>query len=196
MVVLSQVCASRPAVPSNCAGCSRRLFTAAVATAAVATSPSGAGAARSPPAPVTDRNGAVVTMDGWLKSHSTDTPDLVLGLDGEPHFLLTTSIGGERTLQPYSLRASCTHLGCLVQPDPLTGGFSCPCHGSRCAPRSHTPSSPPPQLSAFGSSRDGCARICRCFRWLGDSRARSHSAQAGTRRGARRRDALDGRMGS
>ena len=34
------------------------------------------------------------------------------------------------TLKGYALRAECTHLGCLVQPDPLTGGFACPCHGS------------------------------------------------------------------
>lgn len=71
-------------------------------------------------------------MDSWLKSHVTDVPDLVLGLDGEPHFLLTVATGDERTVQPYALRAECTHLGCLVQPDPLTGGFACPCHGSRC----------------------------------------------------------------
>jgi Rieske Fe-S protein len=71
-------------------------------------------------------------MDSWLKSHVTDVPDLVLGLDGEPHFLLTVATGDERNVQPYALRAECTHLGCLVQPDPLTGGFACPCHGSRC----------------------------------------------------------------
>ena len=122
---------SQPVRPS-CAGCSRRSFTATAATAApfaFSAMPSGA---VSPPEPVTDRNGAVVTMDSWLKSHATDVPDLVLGLDGEPHFLLTVATGDERNVQPYALRAECTHLGCLVQPDPLTGGFTCPCHGSRC----------------------------------------------------------------
>ena len=122
---------SQPVRPS-CAGCSRRSFTTSAATAApfaFSAMPSGAVSA---PEPVTDRNGAVVTMDSWLKSHVTDVPDLVLGLDGEPHFLLTVATGDERNVQPYALRAECTHLGCLVQPDPLTGGFACPCHGSRC----------------------------------------------------------------
>ncbi|KOO34970.1 cytochrome b6-f complex iron-sulfur subunit, partial [Chrysochromulina tobinii] len=123
---------SQPVRPS-CAGCSRRSFTTSAATAApfaFSAMPSGAVSA---PEPVTDRNGAVVTMDSWLKSHVTDVPDLVLGLDGEPHFLLTVATGDERNVQPYALRAECTHLGCLVQPDPLTGGFACPCHGSRYA---------------------------------------------------------------
>jgi hypothetical protein len=53
-------------------------------------------------------------MDSWLKSHATDVPDLVLGLDGEPHFLLTVATGDERNVQPYALRAECTHLGCLA----------------------------------------------------------------------------------
>ena len=120
-------------VRPSCAGCSRRSFTATAATAApFAFSAMPSGASPSPPEPVTDRNGAVVTMDSWLKSHATDVPDLVLGLDGEPHFLLTVATGDERNVQPYALRAECTHLGCLVQPDPLTGGFACPCHGSRC----------------------------------------------------------------
>ena len=64
------------------------------------------GASPSPPEPVTDRNGAVVTIDSWLKSHVTDVPDLVLGLDGEPHFLLTAATGDERNVQPYALRSS------------------------------------------------------------------------------------------
>ncbi len=29
----------------------------------------------------------------------------------------------------FSLR--CTHLGCRTRPDPASGGFACPCHGSR-----------------------------------------------------------------
>jgi Rieske Fe-S protein len=32
---------------------------------------------------------------------------------------------------PEVLRLRCTHLGCRVRRDPATGGFACPCHGSR-----------------------------------------------------------------
>ena len=35
---------------------------------------------------------------------------------------------GEK-LHTYS--AACTHLGCLVKPNPLEESFDCPCHGSR-----------------------------------------------------------------
>ena len=88
-------------------------------------------AARAPkPQEVLDRNGAPVTAAKWLATVGLE-PDLVLGLDGEPHFLLTSGEGAARTLLPYALKAECTHLGCLVQPEPLGGGFSCPCHGSQ-----------------------------------------------------------------
>ena len=36
----------------------------------------------------------------------------------------------QRVLLRYALKAECTHLGCLVQPNPFGGGFACPCHGS------------------------------------------------------------------
>ena len=83
--------------------------------------------ARQPPAPtvVTDRYGAEVTAAGWVEKASS-RPDLVLGLDGEPYFLLTA--GGR--VQDFALKAECTHLGCLVQPDAFGSGFACPCHGS------------------------------------------------------------------
>jgi len=69
----------------------------------------------------------------------------VLGLDGEPYFLLTETVrpaaGSEgeatpptRRLLEYAIKAECTHLGCLVQEDvalPGPGGFACPCHGSK-----------------------------------------------------------------
>ena len=38
-----------------------------------------------------------------------------------------------RRILDYALRAECTHLGCLVEPDALGNGFSCPCHGSQYA---------------------------------------------------------------
>ena len=87
-------------------------------------------AARPPPAPVqvTDRNGATVTAAAWVEAASM-RPDLVLGLDGEPYFLLVR----DGRLLDYALRAECTHLGCLVQPDAFGSGFACPCHGSNYA---------------------------------------------------------------
>jgi len=152
-------------VPPSCDGCSRRKF-ATAATAAALTSPTVAQAARPPPPPepVTDRNGAAVTEAKWLASHSSDTPDLVLGLDGEPHFLLLTaaavdSEGDEdRVVRPYALRAECTHLGCLVQPDLLTGGFACPCHGSKYAADGSVTRGPAPsplKLARVESNENG-----------------------------------------
>ncbi len=32
---------------------------------------------------------------------------------------------------PSVLGLRCTHLGCRTRPDPASGGFACPCHGSR-----------------------------------------------------------------
>ena len=111
--------------------------------------PHTARAASKPTKPVvaTDRSGKVVTAASWLSTHDTTTPDLVLGLDGEPYFLLLAktkaaaapSVDDDESVesQPafelldYALRAECTHLGCLVQPEPMGGGFACPCHGSK-----------------------------------------------------------------
>ena len=116
--------------------CSRRCALAAGATA-LALPAAPALSKKPPPKPieVTDRSGALVTEDTWLKEAPSE-PDLVLGLDGEPYFLLTTGGGGGevRSLAPYALRGECTHLGCLVQPEfGDQGGFACPCHGSKYA---------------------------------------------------------------
>ena len=75
-----------------------------------------------------------MTESSWLKVDRA-VPDLVLGLDGEPYFLLTSRGADEeeRTILPYALRAECTHLGCLVQPEFGSSSFSCPCHGSKYA---------------------------------------------------------------
>jgi len=127
--------ALKPAAP-GCAGCSRRASLAAAAVVSgtqLLSGPRAANAApKSAPAVVQDRQGALVTEPQWLEAHPNGTPDLVLGLDGEPYFLLTaTQSSGGSEISPMALRAECTHLGCLVQPDLLTGGFSCPCHGSQ-----------------------------------------------------------------
>ena len=118
--------------------CSRRSFSTSAAIVAAGGSKTLNAATDSPaPVVVTNRDGLEVTSNSWLADHPSNAPDLVLGLDGEPHYLLIASSPNDsaesdgRSIKPYALRAECTHLGCLVQPDPATGGFSCPCHGSQ-----------------------------------------------------------------
>ena len=106
------------------------------ALAALSQGAAPAQAAKKPPAPqeVQDRRGAPVSEAQWLEDHPTQ-PDLVLGLDGEPYFLVKdpAATGDTPALAPYALRAECTHLGCLVAANPLGDGFTCPCHGSKYA---------------------------------------------------------------
>ena len=114
--------------------CAIQWGAAAGAAAALLPAAQRASAAKPPkPIEVTDRDGVRVTETSWLKV-AVAAPDLVLGLDGEPYFLLTKPSGepDARELLPYALRAECTHLGCLVQPAlGGVGGFACPCHGSQ-----------------------------------------------------------------
>lgn len=121
-------------------GCcqSRRAALASGAAAATTTIGARPAHARKPPQPipVTDRNGVQVTEKKWLANSSPqERANLVLGLDGEPYFLLTEPLPDQQSrLLPYALKAECTHLGCLVNPE--AGGigplaFECPCHGSR-----------------------------------------------------------------
>ena len=121
--------------PTGCSQpCGRRCALAGGAAAALFPAAQRAHAAKAPkPVEVTDRDGVRVTEVSWLKDAAA-APDLVLGLDGEPYFLLTRPLpsGEARELLPYALRAECTHLGCLVQPAlGGVGGFACPCHGSQ-----------------------------------------------------------------
>ena len=110
--------------PSPCHGCTSRRAVLALAPAALATP----ACARAPPKPIeaTDRRGQLVTAEAWAEANPSQ-PNLVLGLDGEPYFLIVK----DGMVENYALRAECTHLGCLVQPDPLGNGFACPCHGSQ-----------------------------------------------------------------
>tara|TARA_B110001452_G_scaffold266852_1_gene274842 strand:- start:917 stop:1438 length:522 start_codon:yes stop_codon:yes gene_type:complete len=142
--------------------CSRRCALAAGASVALPAAP--ALSKRPPPKPVevTDRSGALVTEAAWLKEAPPE-PDLVLGLDGEPYFLLITGGGGggggeERSLAPFALRAECTHLGCLVQPEfGDSGGFACPCHGSKYALDGSVRKGPAPRSLGLArvSAREG-----------------------------------------
>ena len=148
--------------PSSCSQlcdgrrCALRWGAAAGAAAALLPAARGASAAKPPkPIEVTDRDGVRVTEEKWLKVAAA-TPDLVLGLDGEPYFLLTRPSAvadaptDARELLPYALRAECTHLGCLVQPAPGgAGGFACPCHGSQYSADGAVQRGPAPRALAL-----------------------------------------------
>ena len=84
-----------------------------------------------------DGGGSDPLREGSPRAVATDAPS---DGDGGADLLseasprtVATDVPTAPTLQTYALRAECTHLGCLVQPDPLTGGFACPCHGSMYA---------------------------------------------------------------
>ena len=135
------------------------------AAAALLPAARGASAAKPPkPIEVTDRDGVRVTEEKWLKVAAA-TPDLVLGLDGEPYFLLTRpsaeadAPADARELLPYALRAECTHLGCLVGPwNPLSQRFVCPCHGSeykRDGSVARGPAPKPLKLAKVGIDEQG-----------------------------------------
>lgn len=100
-LVVATDCSSRRAALASTVGAAATLLTKPAASSA-----------RKPPKPivVTDRNGAAVTEAGWLATANA-RPDLVLGLDGEPYFLMTSADGAR--LLDYALRAECTHLGCV-----------------------------------------------------------------------------------
>lgn len=126
----------------------------AAAAAAAFTGAAHAGAAT---VVVTDRDGAPVTAAGWVAAariSQADGPDLVLGLDGEPYFLLTDFDAG--AVRPYALKAECPHLGCLVAPEPGVG-FACPCHGSRYAADGSVTRGPAPRSLGLArvQPRDG-----------------------------------------
>lgn len=126
LALLSCLC-SEHRLPRREAACSAALL--AVSAHAL---PALAKPKPSPPQPVLDRDGAAVKEEEWL-ARSVSRPDLVLGLDGEPYFLLRNPSSSPQSprLAPYALKAECTHLGCLVAPNPLGDGFTCPCHGSQ-----------------------------------------------------------------
>jgi cytochrome b6-f complex iron-sulfur subunit len=48
-----------------------------------------------------------------------------------------------------ALSATCTHLGCTVRSDRETGGFICPCHGSRYDSEGHVIAGPAPASLPF-----------------------------------------------
>jgi len=102
-----------------------------------------------------------VVASAWLEQHADRRPDLVLGYQGEPHFLLQRLVEGSPQLETYALRAECTHLGCLVVDDPQ-GGFACPCHGSKYSSDGRVLRGPAPRglkLARLETAADGKLRM-------------------------------------
>mmetsp|Transcript_17319 Transcript_17319/g.39218 ORF Transcript_17319/g.39218 Transcript_17319/m.39218 type:complete len:231 (+) Transcript_17319:56-748(+) len=116
---------SAPAPPAGASG--RRQAVAAAVVAAVLL---GGGAAwAKPPRPVVaqDKRFREVDVSSWVKA-TKGQPDLVLGLRGDPYWLLPGKDGG--AIRNFALKAECTHLGCLAPWDSRQQKFVCPCHGS------------------------------------------------------------------
>lgn len=91
--------------------------------------PVGALMSTKPPKPVVaqDKNFQPVEVQSWVQA-SKGQPDLVIGLRGDPYYLLPGQDGG--AIRNFALRAECTHLGCLANWNRVVNKFVCPCHGS------------------------------------------------------------------
>lgn len=165
LVVSSASAACAPLRPTGCtSSCIGRRVVCGVALGSTLGGPAAASAkSRPPPAVVaTDQNGAMVKEEAWLEAHLGEPPDLVLGLEGEPYFLLQSSGADSRQqLSPFALKAECTHLGCLVAPAP-EGGFECPCHGSRYDAQGRVIRGPAPRslgIAAVRKRDDGTVEL-------------------------------------
>tara|TARA_Y100000748_G_C15438252_1_gene466092 strand:+ start:352 stop:978 length:627 start_codon:yes stop_codon:yes gene_type:complete len=75
-----------------------------------------------------DANGDAVFEDEWVKKYPFPERNLIQGLKGDAHYLITKQDG---TLENYALNAVCTHLGCVVPWNRAANKFMCPCHGSQ-----------------------------------------------------------------
>lgn len=74
-----------------------------------------------------DANGDAVKLDRWVKAHAEGDRQLVQGLKGDAHYLISTKDG----IEDYALNAVCTHLGCVVPWNRAANKYMCPCHGSQ-----------------------------------------------------------------
>ncbi|CAE7194838.1 petC [Symbiodinium natans] len=74
-----------------------------------------------------DQDGNPITLDSWVKSHKENDRELVLGLKGEPFYLISTA----DNIKDFALLSVCTHLGCVVPWNKGANKFCCPCHGSQ-----------------------------------------------------------------
>lgn len=77
---------------------------------------------------VKDKNSLDVNEREWIGNHPYPNRDLVQGLNGDPHYLITNK---DNNLENYAINAICTHLGCVVPWNEAEQKFMCPCHGSQ-----------------------------------------------------------------
>ncbi|CAJ1406146.1 unnamed protein product [Effrenium voratum] len=134
----------------------RRSLAAAAAAGSVALAllkvpgpaPASALVTKKPPKPVVaqDKSFQPVEVASWAQA-SKGQPDLVLGLRGDPYFLLPGKDGG--ALRNFALRAECTHLGCLANWNRVVNKFVCPCHGSEYDDQGKVLKGPAPQSLAL-----------------------------------------------
>ena len=74
-----------------------------------------------------DANGDVVKLEPWLKAYPEGSRQLVQGLKGDAHYLISK----KDTIEDYAINAVCTHLGCVVPWNRAANKYMCPCHGSQ-----------------------------------------------------------------
>eukprot|EP00933_Yihiella_yeosuensis_P051609 TRINITY_DN4958_c0_g1_i1.p1 TRINITY_DN4958_c0_g1~~TRINITY_DN4958_c0_g1_i1.p1 ORF type:complete len:248 (+),score=36.57 TRINITY_DN4958_c0_g1_i1:68-745(+) len=77
--------------------------------------------------PIGDENGAPIKLTDWVAGHKDDDRQLVLGLKGDPYYLISTP----DNIKDFAILSVCTHLGCVVPWDKSRNKFCCPCHGSQ-----------------------------------------------------------------
>jgi len=93
-----------------------------------------------------DKDFQEVKVSQWVQT-ARGQPDLVLGLKGDPYWLLPGKEGG--ALRNFALRAECTHLGCIAPWDARQRKFVCPCHGSEYDEEGNVLRGPAPQPLAL-----------------------------------------------
>lgn len=74
-----------------------------------------------------DAKGDPINVDNWLKAYPEGSRQLVQGLKGDAHYLISLKDG----IEDYAINAVCTHLGCVVPWNRAANKYMCPCHGSQ-----------------------------------------------------------------
>lgn len=110
----------------------RRDVTAMVASAMAFAMPGAAAAKTAAPVVATTKSMVEIKAEKWLKARPQGGRALVVGLGGEPYWLvaLLPPGGDAPSLAPWALKAECTHLGCLAGWRPEMNKYVCACHGS------------------------------------------------------------------
>lgn len=102
-----------------------------------------------------DKEGKVVTFEGWLADHKDGDHSLVQGLKGDAHYLTVKGA----TLEDYAVNAVCTHLGCVVPWNRAANKYMCPCHGSQYDNRGKVVRGPAPLSLALAHVTNGDGKV-------------------------------------